>query len=67
VTATSAPALHAVLDQLHAQTGVPVVLNTSLNGPGEPIVGSAEDALAFFLRHKVDALIVEDVLVERKS
>ena len=44
-----------------------VVLNTSLNGPGEPIVAAAEDALGFFLRHAVDAMIIEDLLIERPA
>lgn len=43
----------------------PALLNTSLNGAGEPIAGSSEDAIAFFLSHEVDALYVEDVVVER--
>ena len=41
----------------------PVLLNTSLNGRGEPICGSAEDALAFFLSHAADALYIDDVAI----
>ncbi|MCA9692542.1 MAG: carbamoyltransferase N-terminal domain-containing protein [Nannocystaceae bacterium] len=65
VEASRAPELHAVLAALDAGGADPVVLNTSLNGPGEPIVASAEDALAFWLRHGVDALVVEDLVIER--
>jgi carbamoyltransferase len=43
------------------------VLNTSLNGPGEPIVASATDAVAFFAAHGVDALVVGSSLVTRRS
>lgn len=50
---------------LAALEGPPVVLNTSLNGPGEPICGSEVDALGFFLRHPVDALYVGDVRITR--
>ncbi|MCC6810484.1 MAG: carbamoyl transferase [Deltaproteobacteria bacterium] len=46
-------------------TGTPIVLNTSLNGKGEPIVAGAADALSFFMAHPVDALFVEDVLITR--
>lgn len=56
----------ALIDAVGRQTGTPVVLNTSLNGKGEPIVASVADAFAFFLGHSADALVVEDVLI-RKS
>lgn len=46
--------------------GVPVLLNTSFNGPGEPIVCSPDDALATFERVGLDAVILGDYLV-RKS
>jgi carbamoyltransferase len=46
-------------------TGVPMLLNTSLNGGGEPMVAGAEDCLAFFLSHPVDVMIVEDVTLQR--
>jgi carbamoyltransferase len=42
-----------------------VLLNTSLNGQGEPIVATEADALAFFLSHPVDGLIIDDVLITR--
>jgi carbamoyltransferase len=56
-----------VLTALAAGGADPVVLNTSLNGAGDPIVASGEDALAFFLRHAVDALILEDLVIERPA
>jgi carbamoyltransferase len=65
VAQARAPELHAVLSALAAAGHAPVVLNTSLNGPGEPIVGGSEDALGFFLRHAVDAMILDDMLIER--
>lgn len=65
VEAARAPELHALLTALAAASEDPIALNTSLNGPGEPIVASSEDALGFFLRHGVDALILEDLLIER--
>lgn len=48
------------------RTGTPVVLNTSLNGKGEPIVASVADAMAFFLGHSADALVVHDVLITKR-
>lgn len=67
VTAGSAPLLDAILREVDRRTGTPVVLNTSLNGPGEPIVGGATDALAFFTTHPVDAMILGDLLLERPA
>jgi carbamoyltransferase len=66
VTEAAAPRLHALLGAVAAHTDVPIVLNTSLNGPGDPIAGSAEDVLAFGLRHQVDAILLDDVLVTRR-
>jgi carbamoyltransferase len=65
VTEPSAPDLAPILAALERETGVPVVLNTSLNGAGEPIVAGPVEALAFFLQHPVDALVVGDALIER--
>lgn len=64
-TVSPSTSFGAVISAVGARTGTPVVLNTSLNGKGEPIVASAADALAFFLGHSADALVVEDVLIER--
>jgi carbamoyltransferase len=49
---------------LHGQrTGVPILLNTSFNVRGEPIVCSPDDAIRCFLGTGLDALVLEDVLV----
>ena len=66
VTAGSSPELFAILHAAKPLLGVPIVLNTSLNGPGEPIVASATDAIAFFAAHSVDALVVGNSLVTRR-
>lgn len=47
-------------------TGVPVVMNTSLNGPGEPIVDTPEDALRLLLSREVDSLFIEGRKVTRR-
>ncbi len=68
VTAESAPLLANVLQELERRGRIPVVLNTSLNGAGEPIASSGEDALAFFDSHPVDAMLVgTDILLTRGS
>ena len=55
----------ALLAAVGEATGEPVVLDTSLNGAGEPIVDGPEDALAFLLAHPIDALIYGDLVCER--
>ncbi len=67
VEATRAPELHAVLAALAERGEHPIVLNTSLNGPGEPIVARSEDAIAFWLRHAIDALVLDDLVIERPT
>jgi carbamoyltransferase len=48
------------------RTGVPILLNTSLNVMGKPIVHSLEDALGMFFTTGLDALVVEDVVIEKE-
>jgi carbamoyltransferase len=68
VTTQGAPLLAGILEELQSRGRLPVVLNTSLNGAGEPIVGSGEDALAFFDSHPVDAMLLgEDLWLTRKE
>jgi carbamoyltransferase len=57
--------LGSVLCALEQHTGTPAVLNTSLNGQADPIACSAADALHFFISQRVDALMVEDVLITK--
>ena len=55
-----------VLEQFGERTGVPVVMNTSFNGPGEPIVESPEEALAFLRTTELDALYLAGRRITRK-
>lgn len=54
---------YEVVKEFGRITGVPVLLNTSFNGPGEPIVESPKDALDCFNRLDLDILILEDYIV----
>ncbi|OZC04241.1 carbamoyltransferase family protein [Rubricoccus marinus] len=47
-----------LLKAFEARTGCPVLVNTSFNVRGEPIVGSAEDAVRVFRRTHMDALVI---------
>jgi carbamoyltransferase len=54
-----------VVEGFAALTGVPVVLNTSFNGPGEPIVETPQDALRFLGATDLDALYIAGRRVTR--
>jgi carbamoyltransferase len=58
---------HELLKAFEAQTGVPVLLNTSFNPPGEPIVETPEHAVQAFLSSGLDALVLGCWLVVRRS
>jgi carbamoyltransferase len=59
------PRLYGLLERLNELTGTPIVLNTSFNLRGEPIVCTPEDAIDCFLRSEMDALVLNDFWVER--
>lgn len=52
-----------IIESFYKKTGVPVLLNTSFNVAGEPIVESPEDAIKCFLGTDIDALLIEDYLL----
>jgi len=56
---------HALITQFHQITGIPLVLNTSLNIMGKPLVHSVEDAVGMFYTTGLDALVIGDVLIEK--
>ena len=53
---------HALIEAFERLTGVPVVLNTSFNLAGEPIVCTPADAVSTFRRSGLDALVAGDCL-----
>lgn len=59
------PLFYELIEQFHAITGVPILLNTSFNVMGKPIIHSLEDAIAVFYTTGLDALIVDDLLIEK--
>ncbi|HEX2691024.1 MAG TPA: carbamoyltransferase N-terminal domain-containing protein [Kofleriaceae bacterium] len=65
VDATTAPELAAVLAALDHTIGMPIALNTSLNGAGEPIIASEIDALGFLMSHPIDALVIGELVITR--
>ncbi|MCK6481153.1 MAG: carbamoyltransferase [Planctomycetes bacterium] len=59
------PLFHALIEAFGRRTGVPVVLNTSFNLRGEPIVETPADAVECFLRSRLDALVIGDLVLEK--
>ncbi len=59
------PRFHELIAEFHRLTGVPMLLNTSFNVMGKPIVHSVEDALAVFFSSGLDALVLEDDVYEK--
>ena len=60
VNARDEPLYHELIARFGQATGVPMLLNTSFNLGGEPLVESAADSFATFARSKVDLLVVGD-------
>ena len=61
------PAYHRLISRFGEATGVPVVLNTSFNVQGEPIVNSPADAVNTFVNSGIDTLIMGNFIIERPS
>ncbi len=67
VSPAAHPRYHALLRALEERTGVPVVLNTSFNVMGQPIVESPSDALHGFLSTDIDALAIGDYFLDKSD
>jgi len=67
VTAEHNRRYHAVIRAFAGLTGVPVVINTSFNVRGEPIVCTPADAYRTFVSTGIDALVMGDFIVTRKT
>jgi carbamoyltransferase len=59
------PFIHRLLTEFERCAGVPVLLNTSFNLAGEPIVETPTDAIRTFLRTRIDVLVLEEYVVEK--
>jgi carbamoyltransferase len=59
----SNPRYHQLIESFGAATGVPVLLNTSFNLRGEPIVNTPQEALSTFQRSGMDALVLGETIV----
>ncbi len=57
------PRYYRLLKSFEAQTGYPVLVNTSFNVRGEPIVSTPEDAYRCFMRTEMDVLVLENCVL----
>jgi carbamoyltransferase len=65
VSAETNPRFHALLKAFEDRTGCAVLVNTSFNVRGEPIVCTPEDAYRCFMRTEMDYLVIENFILEK--
>ncbi len=58
---------HALLSAFYATTGCPVLVNTSFNVRGEPIVCTPKDAYRCFMRTEMDYLVMENIVLDKRE
>ena len=63
----SNPRFELLLERFYRRTGCPILLNTSFNMRGEPIVCTASDAIICFVRSGIDLLVIEDFVIEKSA
>jgi carbamoyltransferase len=61
------PLYWEIIDAFRQKTGCPVIVNTSFNVRGEPIVCTPEDSYRCFMRTEMDALVLETCVLEKKD
>ena len=59
------PRFHALIERFKAKTGCPVLVNTSFNVRGEPIVCTPEDAFRCFMGNDIELLVVGNCMLRK--
>lgn len=65
VTKDTNERFYDLISEFNNKTGIPLLLNTSFNGPTEPIVESPKDAISTFLEVGLDILVINDFVITR--
>lgn len=65
VTREGNPRFRALIEAFRLRAGVPLLLNTSYNVMNKPMIHTVEDALGLFLTSAIDALVIDDVIIEK--
>ncbi len=63
----TSPLYWDIMEAFRQKTGCPVIVNTSFNVRGEPIVCTPEDSYRCFMRTEMDALVLETCVLEKKD
>ena len=56
-----------LINEFYKITGTPVLLNTSFNKAGDPMVNTSVEAIETFMESGLDALVLEDYLVQKNN
>ena len=56
-----------LLSKFHDDSGIPVLLNTSFNVKGQPIVETPDEAVKTFLDTAIDCLVIEDYVLIKEN
>lgn len=67
VSVESEPFVHKILLEVEKRIGFPIVVNTSFNVNGEPIVESPFDAIETFLKTHIDSLVIGNCIVDKNK
>ncbi|GAC1364342.1 MAG: carbamoyltransferase C-terminal domain-containing protein [Actinomycetota bacterium] len=67
VTEEANPMFRHLIEAFHRRTGVPMVLNTSFNDQGEPMVCGPQDALSTYFSTGLDALVIGPYVLEKEG
>ena len=67
VDAKRHPKLHRLISRFKEKTGCPIIINTSFNIRGEPIVCSPEDAFKCFMATDMDVLVMESYILYKSE
>lgn len=60
------PRFYSLIEEFYRLSGLPVLLNTSMNIMGQPILETTEDALVLFTESGIDSMIIGDYLIEKR-
>jgi carbamoyltransferase len=67
VNKTDKPDYHAIISEFEKLTGCAVIVNTSFNVRGEPIICTPQDAYRCFMRTDMDVLVIEDFILHKQE
>ena len=65
VTKEMNPKYHDLISKFYEKSGIPLVLNTSFNGKGEPVVESPFDAINSFYNNGIHMLVINNIIITK--